>query len=45
LIALAGYAGLAGFLWLSFFQTLLAAGLPRAKRLASAGIVPLALAV
>jgi hypothetical protein len=28
MIALAGYAGLAGFLWLALFQTLLAAGVP-----------------
>lgn len=55
--ALAGYAGLAGFLWLALFQALLAAGLPlghmawggahrrlpRARRLASLAVVPLAL--
>lgn len=28
MIAVAGYAGLAGFLWLALFQSLLAAGLP-----------------
>lgn len=57
MIALAGYAGLAGFLWLALFQALLAAGLPlghmawggadrrlpRARRLASLAVVPLAL--